>query len=185
MIYPKKYILSMVAIILILPLFLFKGWNLNYCAEKGDRENNVLVRMDKSKIRPDDGDTFFYKDIIIRILGIDTPEIIHKEHGIFEDQPYGRNAAKMTISLLKNANLVEYLPFKEDYYGRLLAHVFVDEKLLSVHLINAGLAYETVSYFGDNGFPDIAEKILQTAENSPKPAFEKPYKWRRKHQVKK
>jgi endonuclease YncB( thermonuclease family) len=183
MIYPKKYILSIVAIALILALFLFKNWGLNYCVGKSDRGKNILISMDKSKIKPDDGDSFFYKDITIRILGIDTPEIIHKDHGIFEDQPYGREAAAMTTNTLAKAKIIEYIPSEDDKYGRLLAHIFVDGELLSVLLIKAGLAYETISYYGDNGFPDLAEKILMAVRESPQPKFEKPYKWRRKHQV--
>jgi len=152
-------------------------------AEKQHKGKATVLRMDRSGIRPDDGDTFYYKDVIIRILGIDAPEIIHKEHGIFEDQPYGRQAAAMTINILRKARVIEYLPLQNDKYGRLLAHVFVDGELLSVRLIRAGLAYENVSYYGDNGFPDLAERILKAARESPRPPFEVPYKWRRRHQI--
>ena len=65
------------------------------------------IGMKKAAIRPDDGDSFFYKDLSIRILGMDAPEITHKEHGIFEDQPYGRKAAAMTWALLREAKSVE------------------------------------------------------------------------------
>ncbi len=157
-----------------------------HCESRGDERENKstvdLIRIDKSAIHPDDGDSFFYKGLPIRVLGIDTPEIIHKEHGIFEDQPYGRKAAAMTIDILRKAKIVEYVPFQNDKYGRLLAHVFVDGELLSVHLIKAGLAYESISYYGDSGFPGIAKKILAAAHESPSPPFEKPYKWRRRHQ---
>ncbi|MBW2332824.1 MAG: thermonuclease family protein [Deltaproteobacteria bacterium] len=149
----------------------FLSFILIHCDSRGDeRENKNALNL----IR-----------ITIRILGIDAPEIIHKEHGIFEDQPYGRKAAVMTINILRKAKIVEYLPFQNDKYGRLLAHVFVDGKLLAVYLIKAGLAYETVSYYGDNGFPGIAERILQAAHESPRPPFERPYKWRRRHQKRK
>lgn len=180
----RKYILITGLIALsVLSVFL-KKWGSNPWAERERREDHGLIRIDKSAIRPDDGDTFFYKDFIIRILGIDAPEIIHKEHGIFEDQPYGQKAAAMTADVLKKATVVEYLPFQNDKYGRLLAHVFVDEELLAVRLIRAGLAYETISFYGDNGFPELAERILKAAQESPKPPFERPYRWRRKHQKK-
>jgi len=39
-------------------------------------------------------------------------------------------------------------------------------------LIKEGLAYETISYYGDNGFPDLAEMILKAARNSKQPKFE-------------
>ena len=154
-------------------------------ADRAEREGRRTVKIEKSDIRPDDGDTFFYRDLPIRILGIDTPEIIHEEHGIFEDQPYGRAAAAFTARAMKDAEVIEYLPFQHDRYGRLLAHVFVDNQLLAVLLIRAGLAYETVSHYGDNGFPELAEEILNAARQSPKPCFEEPYRWRRKHQVRK
>ena len=153
--------------------------------ERKNKDSVSLIRIDTAAIRPDDGDTFFYKNLTIRVLGIDAPEITHKEHGIFKDQPYGRKAAAMTINVLQKAKIVEYVPFQNDKYGRLLAHVFVDGKLLAVHLIRAGLAYETVSYYGNNGFPVIAGKIVKAAHESPRPRFERPYKWRRRHQKRK
>ncbi|HUT71436.1 MAG TPA: thermonuclease family protein [Desulfatiglandales bacterium] len=160
-------------------------WGASPWAERVRREVHRIIKIDKSAIRPDDGDTFFYRDLPIRVLGIDTPEIIHEEHGIFEDQPHGRAAAAFTARALKDAEVVKYLPFQPDKYGRLLAHVFVDNELLAVLLIRAGLAYETVSYYGDNGFPELAEEILNAARQSPRPSFEEPYRWRRKHQVRK
>jgi len=181
LIYCQRHVIYLVLFFLSLVLI--------HCDSRGDEKENkdtvALIRIDKSAIRPDDGDTFFYKDFTIRILGIDAPEIIHKEHGIFENQPYGRKAAEMTIDILRKAKIVEYIPFQNDKYGRLLAHVFVNGKLLSVHLIKAGLAYETVSHYGDNGFPELAQRILKAAHESPSPPFEKPYKWRRRHQIRK
>ncbi len=185
MIYNRNYIIGLGVFFLLLFLIYFVNLNARQGAEKEDQKKFSRIRIDKSAIRPDDGDTFFYKDLTIRILGIDAPEIIHKEHGIFEDQPYGKKAAAMTIDILKKAKIIEYLPFQNDKYGRLLAHVFVDGELLSVYLINAGLAYETISYYGDNGFPRLAERILKAAKGSPRPLFEKPYKWRRRHQIRK
>ena len=179
----RHFVLAGLIIVCLIVVFLGRRGS-NPRAERGLGEHYGLIRIDRSGIRPDDGDTFFYKDLIIRILGIDAPEIIHREHGIFKDQPYGRKAAAMTADLLKKATVVEYLPFQNDKYGRLLAHVFVDEELLAVHLIRAGLAYETISYYGDNGFPELAERILKVAQESPRPPFERPYRWRRKHQKK-
>ena len=88
----------------------------------------------------------------------------------------------MTMDIVRKARVVEYLPFQNDKYGRLLAHVFVDGELLSVYLIRAGLAYENISYYGDNGFPDLAERILKAARESPRLPFEEPYRWRQRHQ---
>jgi endonuclease YncB( thermonuclease family) len=140
----------------------------------------VLV-MDKSKIELDDGDSFTYDSTGIRVLGMDTPEITHTEHGFFEDQPFGREAADLTASIIEQAKEISYVPVSEDRYGRTLAHVFIDGNLLSIRLISAGLAYETVTHYGDNGFPGLAERILKAAEESQVKDFIPPYQWRREN----
>jgi hypothetical protein len=104
--------------------------------------------------------------------------------GILIDQPGGPAAADTTRALLRRARVIEVVFDGRDTYGRRLAHVFVDGKLLAVELIERALAYENVTHFGDNGFPDLADRIVDASLRSPKPAFEPPYRWRRKHQVK-
>ncbi len=138
--------------------------------------------MDKSLVVFDDGDTISYKNITFRILGMDTPEIIHENDGIFEDQPYGRAAAAYTKKLILEAKTMEYLADGYDTYGRTLAHIFINGKLLSVTVIKAGLAYESVSKFGDSGFPGYSRLILAAAKSVPVPPFENPLYWRAKHQ---
>jgi len=138
--------------------------------------------LDIRRVEFDDGDTFLLDGAPIRILGIDTPETKSPSVGIFEDQPFGPAAAESTKALMTRARLLEWVPDGEDYYGRRLAHVLVDGELLGVKLIEMGLAYENVSYFGDNGFPDLADQILRASLDAPRPAFELPYRWRKKHQ---
>lgn len=142
-------------------------------------DGSQVVIMDKSKIELDDGDSFEYDGMGIRILGIDTPEISHPEHGFFEDQPYGREASALTAELIEGAGNLAYVPFEEDRYGRMLAHVFIDGNLLGIKLIKAGLAYETVSYYGDSGFPELAQRILTAAADSKTKDFIPPHEWRR------
>lgn len=136
-------------------------------------------------IRFDDGDTFDYRNRPIRVLGIDTPEIAHPELGVHEPQTCGMEAADSTRAWIIRARTVEIVFDGRDLYNRTLAHVFVDGELLAVRLIRHALAYETVSHYGDNGFPDLAQEILDTARSSPKPAFEPPYRWKQKHRAKK
>lgn len=148
-------------------------------------EADKRVVMDKAQILFDDGDTLVYGKEDIRILGMDTPEIIHKEHGFYEDQPFGREAALFTQKTVTEAKVVEYLSCGKDPYGRTLAHIFVDGELLSIRVIKAGLAYENISRYGDNGTPELAMLILQASKGLPKPAFEDPHTWRRSHKQKK
>lgn len=143
-----------------------------------------VVECKNSKIKPDDGDSFFCDKEEIRMIGFDTPEIIHEQHGIFEDQPYGREAAKFTQGLMNKAKRVVYVRAGRDKYERTLALVLVDGELLGVKLIKAGLAYETISQYGDNGHPEFALQFLEAAKVAPKPKFQNPQDWRKKHQKK-
>lgn len=142
------------------------------------------TRVTLDEIRFDDGDTFFLNDTPVRVLAVDTPEIAHPAIGFLEDQPYGVVAAESTRVWITRADLVEVLPAGKDRYGRTLAHVFVDGQLLSVRLIENRLGYETVTHFGDNGFPDLAQRVLDASEAFRRPPFEEPYQWRKKHRKK-
>jgi len=137
-----------------------------------------------NSVQFDDGDTFLLDGQPVRILGIDTPETKSPSVGIYQDQPFGPAAAESTQALMTRATLLEWIPDGRDNYGRRLAHVLVDGRLLGVDLIMMGLAYENVSYFGDNGYPDLAQQILDASHKAPKPAFEQPYRWRKKNQKK-
>jgi endonuclease YncB( thermonuclease family) len=152
-------------------------------APPGYRPTHEHARyLDIRRVQFDDGDTFYLDGEPVRILGVDAPETRSPGVGIMEDQPYGRAAAESTRALMTRATLLEWVPNGKDFYGRRLAHVLIDGELLSVRLIEMGLAYENVSYFGDNGFPDLADRILQASLSSPRPPFQPPHEWRRKHQ---
>jgi micrococcal nuclease len=141
-----------------------------------------LERVSSASVRVLDGDTFVIRGRTIRILGIDTPETRNPEHGIPEDQPFGPEATELARKLVAGSRTVEYLPYRNDKYGRLLAHVFLDGNLYGVRIVEAGLAYETVSFYGDNGFPDLAAEITRAARKAGQPRFEEPFRWRRAHQ---
>lgn len=172
--------------IAILLAQVFSIWSLTSCNSHAPSKYKPSYKgarlLDKRLIEFDDGDTFLFKGKPLRILGMDCPEVKNPNVGIYEDQPFGLEAAESTKSLITRARVAEYLPDGRDAYGRLLAHVFVDGELLSVKLIRMGLAYETVTTFGDSGFPDLARRIFDASLTSPKPRFQKPYLWRKKHQ---
>jgi endonuclease YncB( thermonuclease family) len=129
----------------------------------------------------EDGDTVVYMGSHMRFLGVDTPELRNPEVGFYLDQPYGREAKQFTRRSIREANRVTYLENGYDRYGRLLVHLFVDDYPLSVRIIEVGLGYETVSIYGDNGFPRIALMIMNAAKLHPDLPFENPYLWRKKN----
>ncbi|MFH1279564.1 MAG: thermonuclease family protein [Candidatus Eisenbacteria bacterium] len=166
----------------ILSLFLVLAIAIS-CASRATLEPKEAVPVPKDRIHYDDGDTFSFDDITIRVLGIDTPEIAHPEHGFPIGQPFGPEAAERAEELLRAADRITYLPFRNDQYGRLLAHVFIDGELLGIKLIEEHLAYETVSHYGDNGRPEIAAAILKAAKKAGDPPFRPPHEWRRENRV--
>jgi endonuclease YncB( thermonuclease family) len=130
-----------------------------------------------------DGDTVVYMGSTMRFLGVDTPELRNPELGFWYDQAYGREAKEFTRRQIREARRVTFVQNGRDRYGRLLVHLLVDGYPLSVRIVEAGLGYETVSVYGDNGFPEIAEMILDASKRHDSLPFEKPYMWRWKNRA--
>lgn len=171
-----KTLVSLFSILLL--SFLVCG---NLMAKK--RENAFVCPLNQLQL--DDGDSFICNGEEIRVLGIDTPEIKHPEHGILKDQKFGRKALAFTKQALEKSKEILVVRGPKDKYGRTLAHVLVDGELLGVKLLKAGLAYENISIYGEQGFPKYGKAILTTAAGAPKPQFENPHDWRQKNQKKK
>ena len=178
----RRRIITAVIFIAVIALVFFVSSCRNDASERYRPTHEHARYLDRDRIRFDDGDTFYLDDKPVRILGMDAPETKSPEVGILFDQAYGPQAAESTKALISRARLAEIVYDGKDHYGRRLAHVLVDGELLSVKLIEMGLAYENVSFFGDGGFPDLADRILEASRSSPRPRFQEPYKWRKKHQ---
>ena len=109
-----------------------------------------------------DGDTIKVminkKEYTVRFLAVDTPETKHPKK---KEEPYGKEASNYTCDRVKYAKKIE-LEYdkgstKEDKYGRKLAWVFVDNKLLQEELIERG--YAKVAYlYGDYKYTNKLKK---------------------------
>lgn len=112
-----------------------------------------------------DGDTFkiIYNNEVktVRLLAVDTPESVHPKK---EVEYYGKEASDYTCNVLKKANKVE-LEFDEnsdklDKYDRLLAWVFIDDKLLQESLVEGG--YAKVAYlYGDYKYTTKLQELQE------------------------
>lgn len=77
------------------------------------------------------------KEVIIRIKGIDAPEI----HGKCEKENLMAKLARQhTVNLIENAFRVELKNMQRDQYFRILADVYVDRKNLGNSLVENKLA---------------------------------------------
>ena len=145
---------NMKKIIFLISIF-FIGLNLVYADD--------TVKLSKCS----DGDTFRAtlnkQDIKIRMLAIDTPEIAK------EGKPaeyYANEAAEYTCNRLKKAKKItlSYDPKsdKTDKYGRYLAWIYVDGKLLQEELVAKG--YAKVAYlYDDYKYADILKEKQELA----------------------
>jgi micrococcal nuclease len=92
---------------------------------------------------------------------------------------FGPEARAFMAGIVAAATRVELLRASTlDPYGRTLGYLFVDGRNVSVLVIDARLAYESVTQFGDNGFPAEAALIKTASEKAGPLPFEPPYQFR-------
>ena len=144
------------------------------------RPHHARVSVDPALVRVDDGDTVAIRwsatDVEqVRILGIDTPETRHVEHEIPYDQAFGREAEAFARGAFASADRVELRRTSTlDPFGRTLGYLWIDGRNYSVMVIEARLAEESVSRYGDNGLPQEAADVLAAAKRAGPLPFEPP-----------
>jgi len=86
-----------------------------------------------------DGDTLLLPNgVRIRLIGADTPETVKPNHPV---EPWGPEATAFTREFLAGHQVrLQFDRERKDQYGRFLAYVWVDERMLNEELIRAGLA---------------------------------------------
>jgi endonuclease YncB( thermonuclease family) len=148
------------------------------------RPHGMRVPVDPARILVDDGDTVvvrWSKDDLetVRILGIDTPETRHLEHDLPYAQPFGPDARGFALGAFAAATRVELLRAATlDPYGRTLGYLFLNGRNYSVLVVQARLAGESVSFYGDNGLPREAAEVVAAAKAAGPLPFEPPHLFR-------
>ena len=86
-----------------------------------------------------DGDTLLLTNRArVRLLGVDTPETVKPDHPV---EPWGPEASEFTRQFLVDSQVrLEIGHERTDIYGRWLAYVWVDDRLLNEELVRAGLS---------------------------------------------
>lgn len=149
------------------------------------RAEEERVAVPKARIRVDDGDSITIRWAAgvetVRLLGIDAPETLHLEHRIPFPQPFGDVATGFLRGCIAQASSASLLRSGiRDRYGRTLAYLLLDGRNVSVLLLEARLAVESISRYGDNGLPAHAAACLAAAEAAGPVAFEDPGAYRRR-----
>jgi len=150
------------------------------------RKSGERIDVPVDRLRVGDGDTvtILWEDgdlERVRILGIDTPETQNIKHNLPYNQPFGQKATGFGQGAFAAATEVELLRADMmDGYGRTLGYLFINGMNYSVMIVAAHLAAESVSHYGDNGFPAEAKAVLDAAEQAGPVPFEPPYQFRRR-----
>ncbi|CDR20497.1 thermonuclease family protein [Staphylococcus argenteus] len=113
-------------------------------------------------IKAIDGDTvklmYKGKPMTFRLLLIDTPETKHPKKGV---EKYGPEASAFTKNMVENAKKIE-VEFdkgqKTDKYGRGLAYIYADGKMVNQALVRQGLAKVAYVYKPNNTHEQLLRK---------------------------
>jgi micrococcal nuclease len=148
------------------------------------RTHSRRVAVDSSLIAVDDGDTVVIRwsagdEEVVRILGIDTPETRHPEHNIPYTQSFGLEARAFASGAFAAATEVQLLRAATlDPFKRTLGYFFLNGRNYSVLVVTARLAAESITPFGDNGFPEEAAEVLRASKAAGPLPFEPPHVFR-------
>lgn len=131
----------------------------------GNEKKNLLPATILKNV---DGDTIDInlngKEEKVRMLCVDTPETHHPRLGV---QPFGPEAAEYTKKILPVGTKVEIetgIGGGRDKYGRLLAYIYVDGKMLNEMLLEQGLARVAYIYAPNTKYVDEFYAIQKQAQ---------------------
>ncbi|MBA3885875.1 MAG: thermonuclease family protein [Acidobacteria bacterium] len=148
------------------------------------KPQGTRVAVPAALLQVDDGDTVSIRwsdtdEEIVRILGIDAPETRHVEHNLPYAQPFGDEARAFALGAFAAAGRIELLRAATvDPFGRTLGYLFIDGRNYSTMIVRARLAAESITQFGDNGFPKEAAEVMDAAKAQGPLPFEPPHVFR-------
>jgi endonuclease YncB( thermonuclease family) len=148
------------------------------------RPHGMRVALPAALLQLDDGDTVAIRwsdrdEEVVRILGIDAPETRHLEHNLPYAQPFGEEARAFARGAFAAADRIEVLRAATvDPFDRTLAYLFIDGRNYSTMIVRARLAAESITQFGDNGFPKEAAEVMEAAKVQGPLPFEPPHVFR-------
>lgn len=97
---------------------------------------NVSRVVDGDTIELSNGET-------VRYIGIDTPEIREKENSywVYKPMPFAEKAKDFNRKLVEGKSVrLEFDVQKKDKYKRLLAYVYIEDKMVNIEMVRQGLA---------------------------------------------
>lgn len=129
-----------------------------------DRPASSGSRVAADVTRVVDGDTIAVsldgRDEEVRLIGIDTPETVDPDEPV---QCFGPEASALTHQLLTGRRVdLEFDAERRDVYGRLLAYVYLDGRLVNAMLARRGLA-RTLTIAPNDSMAPLFERLVADA----------------------
>jgi micrococcal nuclease len=142
-------------------------------ASRGDGEadpradRRIPERVDALVVEVVDGDTARMRvaghEESVRYIGIDTPESV-----IPGERPecFGKRSAALNRTLVEGEHVTLVLGAeRRDHYGRLLAYVYLGDRLVNAEIIRRGFA-RTLAIAPNTNFADRFARLQQAAANA-------------------
>lgn len=133
-----KYAVSFIAILLT-SLIINLSSHINLKSQPGNG-----IRGYYTVTRVSDGDTIELSGgEIVRYIGIDTPEVREKDGSgwIYNPMPFAEEAKELNRKLVEEKSVrLEFDVQKKDKYKRLLAYVYIEDKMVNLEMVRQGLA---------------------------------------------
>jgi micrococcal nuclease len=136
--------------------------------EAGSRpDRRIPERVDALVVEVVDGDTarmrIAGREESVRYIGIDTPESV-----IPGERPecFGKRSAALNRSLVEGERVTLVLGAeRRDHYDRLLAYVYLGDRLINAEIIRRGFA-RTLAIAPNTDFADRFARLQQAAANA-------------------
>jgi micrococcal nuclease len=151
-----------IALLLIATAILLRPWDSFHGESTGDEASRHLagrvvraVDGDTLEVAIDDGPTE-----TVRLIGVDTPETVKPDTPV---QCFGPQASRFEHEHVEG-HRVRLLTGVEprDYYGRLLAYVWIEGRVLEAQLLRRGLA-RILTFHPNDRFAQKFEELAQKA----------------------
>jgi micrococcal nuclease len=141
----RSTLAAIVSTAIVLTLAGVRQWRPEMFSPQAD--TNQSANGENVKIaRVVDGDTLVLAGSKerVRLIGADTPETVKPN---FPVQPWGPEASAFTKKFVSGGKVrLEFDVERRDKYGRMLAYIWVGERMLNEELIRAGLARAELKY---------------------------------------
>lgn len=137
--------LSWPGLVLLVIVALLAWWRSKEKDQPEAPPPDVLIEGEYQVERVVDGDTLALANgAKVRLIGVDTPETVKPNHPV---EPWGPEATQFTEQFVAGGKVrLEFDRERKDHYGRHLAYVYVDDRMLNEALIQAGVGRAETEY---------------------------------------